>query len=292
MSTAGDNRTINFNVSSFRDDHGVNIHTYAWIPKDPHAVVQISHGLGEHALRYDAFARYLANAGIAVYADDHRGHGETGREMTRGNLELLGRLGPGGLKATEDAILNFTEMIRSQHHGLPLTYFGHSWGSLMGQRMLNRGVDLFDAVVHSGSAYRIPGYMESGDLNKKFVNLGTTGFEWLSRDPEVAAAFVLDELCFSADALRLFSVFDVAKLLGIPGDQVPDVPMLIMSGTNDPLSAKDSLERLAAAYLNRGVTDVTLKLYTDGRHEMLNELNRNEVYADILAWLTAHVRMY
>ena len=274
--------------NSFHDNFGVRIHTRAWLPEHPRGVVQIAHGLGEHAGRYDDFASALARAGFAVYAEDHRGHGETGREMWRGDLSRLGRLGVGGLRATEDAIVTFSEIISSRHHDLPLTYFGHSWGSLMGQRILNRGTAPFDAIVLSGSAYRMPGYMETGDLSHRHRHLGTTGFEWLSRDPNVAQAFVNDELCFLADALPLFGPIDGLRLFGVPNRKVPNIPMLLMSGTEDPLARRDSLERLAAAYRNRGVDQVTLTLYPGGRHEMLNEINRGDVYADIIAWLSTH----
>lgn len=272
-------------TSTFRDDDGVRIHTYAWVPDDPIAVVQIAHGLGEHARRYDSFAQELAANGYAVYANDHRGHGETGREQTRGDLSRLGRPGPGGLRAAERAIVNFTEIIRSTHPGLPLVLFGHSWGSIMGQRILNEGTRLFDAVILSGSAYRMPGFMESGDLNKRHRHLGSTGYEWLSRDPETVRAFVEDELCFTADVMKLFGPRDGIRFFGVPGEHVPDVPMLIMSGTDDAIALRDSVERLAAAYKNRGVRDVTLSLYEGGRHEMLNETNRDEVVADVIDWL-------
>lgn len=281
----GDMTDVTFAQGSFKDDGGVRIHTRSWLPEDPRMVVQISHGIGEHSARYDTFARELAAEGIAVYADDHRGHGLTGSEQHRGDLTKLGKLGPGGLRAAEQAIVNFSEIIASRHHGLPLIYFGHSWGSLMGQRILNRGVQVYDGVVLSGSAYRMPGFMESGDLNKRFAHLGTTGFEWLSRDPEVARAFDADELCFAADVLKLFGPIDGMRLFGMPNSKVPNVPMLIMSGTDDALSLKDSVERLASAYLNRGVADVTLTLYLGGRHEMLNETNRDEVTADVIRWL-------
>lgn len=271
--------------SSFRDDYGISIHTFSWLPPKAHAVVQIAHGVGEHAQRYDEFARYLAARGYAVYANDHRGHGETGRQQTRGELTRLGKLGPGGLKATEQAITNFTEMIRSSHPNLPFIFLGHSWGSMMGQRIIDKGGPVYDGVILSGSAYRTPRSMESGDLNQHHKHLGITGFEWLSRDPKVAAAFVEDELCFKADILKQFGLFDALRLFGTPQAGVADVPMLIMSGTDDPLSVGDSVERLAAAYRNHGVTDVTLTLYQDGRHEMLQELNRATVFADIADWL-------
>lgn len=286
MSSPTNSDAVERRTRTFHDDFGVTIHTYSWLPENPHTIVQIAHGVGEHALRYDAFARFLASHGIGVYADDHRGHGETGREQTRGDLARLGKLGPGGLRATEKAIVNFSELIRSAHPGVPLIYFGHSWGSLMGQRILNTGPTLYDGVVLSGSAYRHPKYMESGDLNQHHKHLGTTGFEWLSRDPETARAFAADELCFDARILPLFGLADSLRLFGVPNTRVPNVPMLIMSGTEDPIAVGNSLERLTAAYLNRGVQDVTLKLYPAGRHEMLNETNREEVMRDVLAWLS------
>lgn len=272
------------NSFTFRDDEGVVNHAYSWVSDAPTAAVQISHGVGEHALRYSRFAKFLAQNGYAVYANDHRGHGETGREQHLGDLTKLGKLGPGGLRATEKAMLDFAQIIRSKHRAIPLILFAHSWGSLMAQRIINR-FDEFDAVVLSGSSYRLPGFMESGDLNKKHKHLGSTGFEWLSRDRNEVLKFQADELCFSADILKLFGLPDALRLFGVPNKNVPDVPMLVMSGTDDPIARKDSLERLTAAYKNSGVSDITLKLYMGGRHEMLNETNRETVFADVLKWL-------
>ena len=272
--------------SSFIDAHGVEIRTYSWVPEHPHAVVQIAHGIGEHAKRYEHVAQALAANGFAVYADDHRGHGETGRIQTGGVLERLGKLGPGGLRAAEAAILQFSESIKQAHPDLPLTYLGHSWGSLMGQRILNRHPHEYAAVILSGSAYRVPGSMESGDLNKHHKHLGTTGFEWLSRDPEVARLFAADPLCFDADVLKLLGLRDGLRLFGKPAAGLdPNMPLLIVSGTNDPLSVGDSIRKLADAYRRRGLRDVTLRTYAGARHEIFNETNRDEVIADVVTWL-------
>lgn len=286
----------------YTDAHGVDIRAYVWLPGpagsfddtdviasaatggDPHAIVQIAHGIGEHALRYDAFARVLTANGFAVYADDHRGHGETGRRQHGGDLAKLGKLGPGGLRATEAAILQLTSIARERHPGLPVIMFGHSWGSLMTQRIINHEARPFDAVVLSGSAYRSPLLMESGDLNKRWGGPDANGFEWLSRDPLTAKNFIADPLCFSADVLKLFGLADGARLFGTPSAGIADVPMLIVSGRDDPLSRGDGLRKLADAYRTRGVRDVTLRLF-DGRHELLNETNRNEVTAEIVSWM-------
>lgn len=279
----------------YTDAQDVEIFVYEWAAEDPIGVVQISHGVGEHALRYDAFARALVGAGFTVYADDHRGHGETGRKQHGGDLSRLGRLGPGGLRATEAAILQLTGIARERHPGLPLVMFGHSWGSLMAQRILDRHPRVFDAVVLSGTAYRTPRFLESGDLNAKWRAPGeggapANGFEWLSRDGETAERFIADPLCFAADIAKLFGVPDGLRLYGTPRAGLdPDVPILIVSGSEDPLSRGDGVRRLAAAYRRRGVRDVTLRVYPEARHELLNETIRDEVVADVITWITERV---
>lgn len=277
---------------TYTDAHGIEISAYSWAPNpaassEPHGAVQIAHGIGEHALRYDAFARFLAQAGFVVYANDHRGHGETGRRQHDGDLSLLGKLGPGGLRAAEAAIEQLTGIIRAEHPGLKLAQFGHSWGSLMTQRILNEQPRLWDAVVLSGSAYRTPRYMESGKLNANWAEQpDASGFEWLSRDPAVAAAFIADPLCFEANILKLFGVSDGLRLFGTPADGLArDVPILIVSGGDDPLSRGDGLKRLADAYRARGVRDVALKIYPGARHEILNETNHDDVCSDVATWL-------
>lgn len=286
---------------SYLDDGGVEITAHVWLPgqlgapndtdvivgaagDEPHAIVQIAHGVGEHSLRYDAFARVLAANGFAVYANDHRGHGETGRQQYNGDLSQLGRLGAGGLRATEQGILALTALARERHPGLPVIMFAHSWGSLMVQRILNREAP-FDAVVLSGSAYRTPRAMESGPLNKRWDGAGASGFEWLSRDPATAQAFLADPLCFAANIPKLFGLAEAAKLFGTPAKEVANVPMLIVSGGQDPLSRGDGLARLAQAYRARGLRDVTLRIFPDARHELLNEVNRDEAIAEIVTWM-------
>lgn len=288
---------------TYTDADGVEISSYVWLPgtagrmndtdvlassalgSEPHAIVQIAHGVGEHALRYAAFAEVLASNGFAVYADDHRGHGETGRRQHGGDLSKLGRLGPGGLRAAEAAILQLTGIARERHPGLPVIMFGHSWGSLMTQRIADREPRPFDAIVLSGSAYRTPGTMESGKLNKRWHAADASGFEWLSRDPRTAEAFIADPLCFEADIAKLFGYRDAIRLFGTPAKGIADVPMLIISGSEDPLSKADGLHRLAAAYRARGLRDVSLRLFPEARHELLNETNRDEVIAEIVTWM-------
>lgn len=276
-------------MPQFTDDFGIEITYYEWMVPKPKAIIRLLHGVGEHALRYTHVAAALNKAGYSVVAEDHRGHGQTGYQQWAGDLSQLGHLGKGGLRATENNVDTLTAMVRQQYPGVPIVLLGHSWGSLMAQRILNRNPYAYDAVVLSGSAYRMPGSMESGDLNKHHKQLGTTGFEWLSSDPAVAAAFVADPLSFDGKVLPLFGLKDSLKLFGLPSTQLPpSLPLYIFSGSEDPLSVNTSIEKLASSYRKRGgLTDVTLKVYEGGRHEMFNEVNKDEVIADLVAWLDA-----
>ncbi|QIM15680.1 alpha/beta hydrolase [Leucobacter insecticola] len=275
---------------SYIDAHGVEIQCYRWDAEEPVGLVQISHGIGEHSRRYDDFARALVGTGFTVYADDHRGHGETGRAQWEGDLSRLGRLGPGGLRATEEAILQLTSLMRNRHPGLPLIMYSHSWGSLMAQRILNEHPRAWDALILSGTALRTFKHMESGDLNARWKHERAHGFEWLSRDPATARAFIEDPLCFAADILKLFGVADGLRLFGKPvSGLAPEVPILLISGADDPLSRNDGVRELAELYRKRGVRDVTVKLYPEARHETLNETNRDEVQADLITWMLERV---
>lgn len=275
--------------SSFTDSYGVTIHTREWPAANPKAIVQLLHGVGEHSGRYEHVAKRLNRAGYSVYADDHRGHGKTGAEQHGGNLSKLGKLGPGGLRATEAAIEQHSRALRERYPDVPLILLGHSWGSIMAQHILNRHPSDFNAVVLTGSAYLQPGFMQAGDLNKRHAALGDTGFEWLSRDPAVAKAFVEDPLCFGGTVLHHFGVADSLRMFGLPRKNLPSsLPVYIVSGDDDPLPLKDSLQRLERAFRERsGLTDVTLKIYPEARHEVFNEINKEEVLDDLVQWLDA-----
>ncbi|KAA6435200.1 alpha/beta hydrolase [Agrococcus sediminis] len=276
--------------STFVDLQGVTIHRYRWRPGRPKAVVLIAHGLGEHALRYEHVAQRLARAGYAVWAIDQRGHGATGVTQHGGDLERLGRLGPGGMRAVVGDLVHVLKQIRAEHPGLPVAVLGHSWGSLSTQILLNGYSDLVDAAILSGTAYRMPGSMNPGDLNARHAHLGDTGYEWISRDPAVVAAFAEDPLTFPAKVLPLFGVADGLRLYGVPKRIDPPIPMLIAGGSDDSMAGPKSLRRLGDAYRSRGgLTDVTVTVYPGARHEILNEINRAKVLDDIVAWLDARL---
>lgn len=273
--------------STFVDLQGVTIHTYRWKPGKPTGVVLIVHGLGEHALRYEHVAQRLVQAGYAVWAVDQRGHGATGVEQHGGDLAKLGRLGPGGMRAVVGDLVNVLRRIRAEHPGLPVGIIGHSWGSLSTQILLNERTGLVDAAVLSGSAYRVPGGMNAGDLNARHAHLGDTGYEWLSRDPAVVSAFVEDPLTFPAKVLPLFGLADGLRLYGVPKRIRPPIPLLIAGGSDDSMAGPKSLRRLGEAYRRRGLTDVTVTIYPGARHEIFNEINKAKVLDDLVTWLDA-----
>ena len=276
---------------TFVDAEGVRIHFHVWRVGKPKAIVQIAHGLGEYAARYENLAQDLVAAGYTVYADDHRGHGQTGVEQHGGDRSKLGRLGPGGMNATVESVRQFSGIIRRENPGVRLVLLGHSWGSVIAQKLIDAHADEYDAVVLSGTALRTLRHMNGGKLNKKHAHLGTTGYEWLSRDPAVSQAFLSDDLTFSAEAIALFGLPDALRLLGKPSKNMKrDIPLLIQVGSDDPFGGEQSAVLLAEAYLSRSrLSDVELIVYSDARHEIYNEINSADVVADLIRWVDARV---
>ncbi len=277
---------------TFVDAEGVTIHYYVWKSGTPKAVVELVHGIGEYATRYESLAQALVDAGYAVYGIDYRGHGATGVEQYGGDLSKLGRPGPGGIRAAIRGILTLRDIAHNEHPAAPVVLLAHSMGSLFAQRMLNQpgGADAYDAVILSGTAYRTLRHMNSGDLAKRHRVVGGNGHEWLSRDPAVAESFHDDPLTFDAKVAKLFGIVDGLRLLGRPRKLSRDIPLYIMIGSEDPMGGPRSVELLAKAYRERGgLGDVSVKVYPEGRHEMFNELNQAEVRADVIAWLDSHV---
>ncbi len=276
---------------SYVDAEGVTIHYYLWKAAKARAVIQLVHGLGEYASRYEWLAQQFVAAGYTVYADDHRGHGETGVEQHGGDLTKLGKLGPGGMRATLESVHQLTGMIHHDNPALPLVLLGHSWGSFLAQMLIDQHSDEYEAVILSGSALRAFGHTNTGDLNATYKHLGSTGYEWLSRDPAVVATAAADPLMFVANGMKLFGIADSLRLLGKPAKGIEhDLPLLIQVGSNDVVGGVKSNELLAEAYLARGgLSDVELVVYTGAQHEIFNETNKDEVVADTLAWLADRV---
>lgn len=264
------------------DADGETIHVYRWSAgASPRATVHVAHGMGEHARRYDHVADALTAAGYEVWADDHRASGRTGAEGPG-----LGNLGPRGMVGALDALHAVTERAAAEHPGAPVHLLGHSWGSFLAQRSAESWGGELAGLVLSGSTLLAEPYINLGDFNAPFEPAATP-YDWLSRDPEAVRRYVDDPWCGFEVA------FDMLELLPIaspPAASVPaSLPVLVVNGTEDAVGgANGGGAALADAYRALGVADVTFRSYAGGRHELFNETNRDEVLADLVAWLDAH----
>jgi alpha-beta hydrolase superfamily lysophospholipase len=292
-------------------DDGHVMHYYRWLPEAaPLATVQIAHGMGEHAARYDWTAGHLTAAGFAVYAQDHRGHGRSS------DPDRFGDMGEDGWNRTIDDAEALRRHIAAEHPGLKHGLIGHSMGAMLAQQYLGRFGEALDAAVISGSpgiggafslwlshtiarfeSWRL-GFSAHSELlqnllfaksNEPFDGPDATGFEWLSRDPEQVRQYVDDPACgfvlrAGSLALLMAGAREARRRRFI--EQVPSaLPVYVFSGSADPVHDEEKgLNRLLKRYQAR-LNQVDYRLYPEGRHEMLNETNREEVVADLVSWL-------
>lgn len=275
---------------------GLNISTYHWKSSEPHAVVQLAHGIAEYATRYGRLAESLTGAGFEVYANDHRGHGSS----VDGKVGL-GSFGPGGWNGLVTDLVTFGESITAQHSDLPVFLIGHSMGSFASQELLLDHSDLYSGVVLTGSTsldILAANLGDSGELGNDmtFLNAGfegETGYEWLSRDEAEVAAYLTDPRCgFDLAPDTIPQLFGTAPRLGDPEQLAgirTDLPILVVSGSDDPLAGGGQLaEMLGTRYRDVGITDVDVRVFPQARHEVFNETNRDEITAEVIAWLKAH----
>lgn len=309
-----------FAVSRLTRPDGTSVAVYKWPAPDAQkvqarAVVQIVHGLAEHAARYDRLAQALRQAGYVVYASDHRGHGQS----APGPRELGHFADRDGFERVVDDVYAVNRQIVSEQPRLPVVLLGHSFGSFVSQRYLSLHGDSVQAAVLSGttaggtalmkvalgiammerlrlgarSTSALMQKLTFGGYNNAFKPTKTE-FDWLSRDADEVAKYVADPLCGFAVTTQAWCDL----LSGMIGNEdaalrarVPKhLPIYIMSGAVDPTGrASVGPKALAAAYERAGLDQVTLRLYPGGRHELVNETNRDEVIRDLIAWLDAHV---
>lgn len=274
---------------SFRFTSAVDsmaIQAYVWRAEDPRAVVVIAHGAAEHALRYERFACALNDARIEVWAADHRGHGATA------GLERRGDFGAGGWDALVADIGQLVGIARETHAAVPLALFGHSMGSMAAQQFAPEGSGHIDALVLSGSTARdVPPNGEAPpvvDLNAAFTS-PRTAFDWLSRDESEVDKYVADPFCgFDMRRARGGGRADPAVLADTQRLRRirAELPVLLMAGDADPINRKlAGLHLLEQRWRDAGVRRIDTLYYAGGRHEMLNETNRDEVTADVIGWL-------
>ena len=294
---------------------GVVIRGQRWLPDgEARAVVQIAHGMAEHSARYERFAQELNAAGYAVYANDHRGHGRTAEGGVLGHFA-----DDDGWTRVVDDLLQVTRRAQAEVPGRPVVLLGHSMGSLLVRTFAAQHGDLLAGLIVSGTpadpgllgrvgrqvaraegrlrgrthASKLLDTMSFGAFNKQFAP-ARTDFDWLSRDEAAVDDYVADPLCgFVCTAAFYADMLGGLRLVNrrsFAADTPSDLPVLIISGEADPAGDNGKGVRPVADLLRGvGVHDVTLTLYPGARHEILHETNRDEVVADILAWLDAHV---
>lgn len=279
----------------FPSPGGVTVAAYRWDPDgEPRAVARITHGMGEHALRYQPLADALTGRGYVVYAHDHRGHGATmtgtpGLVGADGWAELVNDLGRLGAVATH------------AHPGLKHALIAHSMGSFAAQQyVLDHSADV-DALVLTGTAVLDllePALDLSQPLDLTMFNAAfqppRTEFDWLSRDDTEVDAYLADPFCgFGLDGDAGKAMFIAARRVGDP-DAVKnireDLPVLVAVGEMDPVNGQLALVHpLVDRLSDAGLNDVTLKVYPGARHEIFNETNRAEVLDDVLGWLEKRI---
>ena len=290
---------MTFSLGTFASPvDGTALATYTWdAVQAPVGVVQVAHGLAEHAGRYDRLAQALNVAGFVVHATDHRGHGKS-------ISGVPGDFGDAGFEALVADVAAYGASLAAAHPGLPLFLVAHSMGSFAAQSVLLTDSDQYCGVVLSGSTAlaELGAAMAAGaqgpdaPAGLEAFNVGyeqRTGYEWLSRDEAEVDAYVADPLCgFDLPEATVPALFGAAGTLADPSALAairPGLPVLIASGVDDPLAGGGHLvELLGQRYRDAGLTDVTVRLYEGARHEIFNETNRGEVTDDVIAWLDAH----
>jgi alpha-beta hydrolase superfamily lysophospholipase len=300
---------------SFINDQEKDVFYYKWEPEgiNPRGVVQIAHGMAEKAIRYDKFARELSEKGYVVYANDHRGHGQTA-----GSVQALGQIGKGGFIGMIRDMKALNDIIKEENGELPIYLFGHSMGSFLTQGYIALHGGTLRGAILSGTKGREPlvtyfgamiawremkkrGFdtpspflskLSFGGYNKNFKP-NRTEYDWLSRDNSVVDTYIHDPYCggvfpsgFYYELLKGLNVIQSRLAM----EKIPKkLPIYIFSGDKDPVGRNSrTVLGLIRDYKKLGIEDVEYKFYKDGRHEMLNEINRDEVVKDIINWMERH----
>ena len=300
----------------FFDSTGVGkIRACKWTPDEkPRAVVQVLHGIAEHVERYDHFAEFLNSKGILVVAEDHMGHGKSiGKDGVQGYFH------GGWFRAVEDS-LKLQQIIASEYPDLPYIIFGHSMGSFMARTILALKPELnLSGAVICGTGWQSPALLKValplcnticrfgdekkpnefldgvifGSYNKK-VEHPRTKKDWLTREPGIVDAYVADPLCgfvASSGLLRdMLTGIEYIQRDSSLGNMNKELPCFFIAGGDDPVGdyGKGVLQT-AEMFKLTGMQNVTCKIYPLCRHEILNEINREEVYRDLIAWMEEYI---
>jgi len=286
---------------------GYKLQVYVWPNEQAKAWVHINHGMAEHALRYKDFATKLVAEGYAVVAHNHRGHGNS--ETTQ--------LGYFAKQNGWGKVLSDLDVVRDSvcSTALPFYLFGHSMGSFVVQSYLSATTRKIDGLILSASnrqplllsligkfiakieqirvgeqkSSALLQFLSFGSFNQAFKP-NRTAFDWLTRDNEQVDKYLADTLCGFPCSTGLWYEF-ISELVNLVKPETlkriqKDLPILMVGGSQDPVGMMGKgLPKLARLYKSIGQEKVTLKIYQDARHEILNETNNEQVYLDIINWL-------
>ena len=277
----------------------------------PKGVVQIAHGIAEHIGRYEDFMRFLAENAYVAVGNDHLGHGKS---IARLDEQGIFAENNGWSFVVED-MKKLREQVKEQFPNIPYVFFGHSMGSFLTRTFLILHPDLYDAAILSGTGHQSAalingGYLAAQLMTKlkgprasgqalndmafgsycKRIENPRTPFDWLSRDNETVDRYIADPLCGFVCKTSLYrDMMGGLKFLTSQkniGKMNKKAPIYFMSGAEDPVGDYGAgVEKAYKSFCNAGLTDVMIRLYPGGRHEMLNEINRDTVKQDILNWL-------
>jgi alpha-beta hydrolase superfamily lysophospholipase len=248
--------------------------------------------MGEHLGRYVGVIEALVAAGFKVYGNDHRGHGHTATSEAQ-----LGDFGEGGFDLLVEDMVRLSRIAKEENPGKPFILLGHSMGSFAAQQYVSDHSHEIDGLVLSGSGAldglaRVASSVPPGAniLNARFEP-ARTPMDWLSRDRAAVDAFLNDPLCFPRLQPASFASFlGAAPRLADPGNLRKirsDLPIYLFSGSDDSVGQQlEGIAVLIDRYRKAGLYDISHDFYPGGRHEMLNEINRKEVLANLLRWLS------
>lgn len=290
------------------------IYCKKWEPSNPSqakAIIQIAHGMAEHIQRYDDFARFMVQKGYGVFGNDHRGHGKTLKKN-----DVYGHLSDqDGWRRTVMDLNYLREEIEKKHPDKPVILLGHSMGSFLARDYVQEFGHQIKGLILSGTGGSLgvegnlalllargekflrgkknPGKLLNklmfGGFNKKFEP-AKTPFDWLSANEWEVRAYLEDPLCgrimttgFYVDLLKGIQKIHRRREM----EKIPkDLPVLLFSGAIDPVGKEgEGVREVEKGFKDHGIKDVSMKLYPEGRHEMLHENNKEEVYYHVLSWM-------
>lgn len=289
----------------------------AYIPVDTEikGILQICHGMCEYIERYEKFAEFLCEHGYIVCGHDHAGHGKSASSE-----EKLGYFAhENGWQVLVDDLYKFTRIIKDMFPEYPIFLMGHSMGSFVARLYASYYTSAVSGLIISGTGSKNPAAgagillcnavksskgemyrskkindIAFGGFNKKYEN-PKNDFEWLTRDEKIVEKYMNDKFCmftFTVSAFKdLFTLNKKANETTAFKNTKNDLPIFILSGDMDPVgNYGKGVKAVYSNYLKNGKKDVSIKLYKDGRHEMVNELNKEEVFSDVLNWLDSKVK--